>query len=84
MSMRRRVVVTGLGAVTPLGNDVETTWNALLAGKSGIGPITRWDASQHSTRIAGMVKDWSLDPSVVDKKDVRRMDTRNGLVHYLW
>lgn len=74
MSMRRRVVVTGMGAVTPLGNDVESTWNGLLAGKSGIAPITRWDASQHSTRIAGMAKDFSLDPAIVDKKDARRMD----------
>lgn len=74
MSMRRRVVVTGMGVVSPLGNDVESTWTALLAGKSGIGPITRWDASKHSTRIAGMVKDFNLDPAVVDKKDARRMD----------
>jgi 3-oxoacyl-[acyl-carrier-protein] synthase II len=74
MSMRRRVVVTGLGAVTPLGNDVRTTWDGLLAGKSGVAPITRWDASQHSTRIAGMTKDFVLDPAVVDKKDARRMD----------
>ena len=65
--MRRRVVVTGLGAVTPLGNDVDTYFNALLAGKSGVGPITRWDASQHSTHIAGMVKDFALDPAVVEE-----------------
>ena len=56
-NLRRRVVVTGLGTVTPLGNDVETTFQALLAGKSGVGPITRWDASKHSTRIGGFVKD---------------------------
>ena len=72
--MRRRVVVTGMGAVTPLGNDVETTFKNLLAGKSGIGPITRWDASKHSTRIGGFVKDFVLDPAVADKKDARRMD----------
>ena len=72
--MRRRVVVTGLGTVTPLGNDVETTFQGLLAGKSGVGPITRWDASKHSTRIGGFVKDLVLDPSVADKKDARRMD----------
>ncbi|HTB22066.1 MAG TPA: beta-ketoacyl-ACP synthase II [bacterium] len=72
--MRRRVVVTGLGAVTPLGNDVETFFQGLLEGRSGIGPITRWDPSRHTTHIAGMVKDFSLDPAVADKKDARRMD----------
>jgi 3-oxoacyl-[acyl-carrier-protein] synthase II len=72
--MRRRVVVTGVGTVTPLGNDVETTFANLLAGKSGIGPITRFDASKHSTRIGGFVKDFALDAAVVDKKDARRMD----------
>ena len=49
----RRVVVTGLGLVTPLGGDVETTWRNLIAGKSGIGPITRFDAAAFSTRFAG-------------------------------
>ena len=72
--MSRRVVVTGLGTVNPLGNDVETSFAAMLAGKSGIGPITRFDASRHSTRIAGELKDFNLDVSVVDKKDARRMD----------
>src|SRR5271166_1850578 len=72
--MRRRVVVTGLGAVTPLGNDVGTFFSGLLEGRSGVGPITRWDASRHTTRIAGMVKDFDLDLAVADKKDARRMD----------
>jgi 3-oxoacyl-[acyl-carrier-protein] synthase II len=72
--MERRVVVTGLGAITPLGNDVETSFNAMLAGKSGIGAITRFDASRHSTRIAGEVRGFALDPAVADKKDARRMD----------
>jgi 3-oxoacyl-[acyl-carrier-protein] synthase II len=74
MSMRRRVVVTGLGAVTPLANDVDGFFEGLLAARSGIGPITRWDASKHSTRIAGMVKDFTLDAAIADKKDARRMD----------
>ena len=52
----RRVVVTGLGLVTPLGGDVETTWTNLIAGKSGIGPITRFDTSDHKAKIAGEVK----------------------------
>ncbi|MGH7442265.1 MAG: beta-ketoacyl-ACP synthase II [bacterium] len=72
--MQRRVVVTGMGVATPLGNDVETYFNALLEGRSGIGPITRWDASRHTTRFAGMVKDFQLAPGIADKKDARRMD----------
>ena len=56
----RRVVVTGMGMVTPLGNDVETTWRGLLEGRSGIGPITRFDASRHDTKI---VRTLSLSPT---------------------
>ena len=52
----RRVVVTGLGLVTPLGGDVETTWKNILAGKSGIGLITRFDVSDQKAKIAGEVK----------------------------
>lgn len=64
-------VITGLGAVTPVGADVETTWQALLAGSSGIGPITRFDASGLPTRIAGEIKDF--DPlAVMDAKQARR------------
>jgi len=54
----RRVVVTGLGAVTPLGNDVASTWEALLHGRSGIAPITRFDTSAFEVQIAGEVKDF--------------------------
>jgi 3-oxoacyl-[acyl-carrier-protein] synthase II len=69
----QRVVVTGLGAVTPIGNDIPTTWAALLAGRSGVGPITRFDASDLKTQIAAEVKDF--DPTqYVDRKEVRRMD----------
>src|SRR6266508_1133676 len=67
----RRVVITGLGAVTPVGNDVPTTWRALLSGKSGVGPITRFDASALPNRIAGEVKDFVLDPAV-DPREARR------------
>lgn len=71
--MSRRVVVTGVGLVSPLAIGTQANWDALLAGKSGIGPITRFDASQYSARIAGEVKDF--DPlQFVDKKDVKKMD----------
>ena len=70
---RRRVVVTGLGAVTPVGNTAEEFWAAITEGRSGIGPITRFDASGYPTRIAGEVKDF--DPlKWVDKKEARRLD----------
>ena len=71
--MTRRVVVTGVGMVSPLGIGTEANWAALCAGQSGIGPITHFDASQFSARIAGQVKDF--DPlRFIDKKDVKKMD----------
>jgi len=73
MTGGRRVVVTGVGLVSPLAIGTQANWDAILAGKSGIGPITRFDASQYSARIAGEVKDF--DPlQFVDKKDVKKMD----------
>ncbi len=71
--MSRRVVVTGVGLVSPLGIGTGANWEALCAGQSGIGPITRFEASQFSARIAGEVK--NFDPlQFVDKKDVKKMD----------
>jgi 3-oxoacyl-[acyl-carrier-protein] synthase II len=71
--VRRRVVVTGLGAVTPLGNDVETTWTRLVAGESGAGPITAFSTGEHSVHIACEAD--AFDPSSwLDKKNVRRLD----------
>ena len=71
--MSRRVVVTGVGLVSPLGIGTEANWEALCAGRSGIATITRFDASQYSARIAGEVK--GFDPlQFVDKKDVKKMD----------
>ena len=69
----QRVVVTGLGAVTPLGNTVEEFWDGLLAGRSGVGPITRFDVSEYPTRIAGEVKDFDAT-KYVDRKEARRWD----------
>ena len=75
----RRVVVTGLGLVTPLGSDVETTWKNLLAGKSGAGPITRFDTTGHKCTIACEVKpadhEYGFDPNKrVDHKVQRQVD----------
>lgn len=70
---KRRVVVTGIGAVTPLGRDTETTWNNLIAGVSGIGPLTRVNADDFPAKVAAEVKDF--DPSeFMEKKDARKMD----------
>ena len=75
---RRRVVVTGLGIVSPVGNDVATAWDAITNGRSGIGPITHFDASTYPTRIAGEVRDF--DPAAwVPAKDVKKMDP---FIHY--
>src|SRR5213592_5135821 len=70
---QRRVVITGIGAVTPLGNDVETSWQNLVAGESGAGPITQFDSSDYFVHFACEVKDF--DPSNwIERKQARRMD----------
>ena len=74
----RRVVVTGLGCVTPVGNTVSTAWANLLAGRSGITAITRFDASEISSRVAGEVKNFELD-KYLNSKEARTMDT---FIHY--
>ena len=70
----KRVVVTGLGAITPLGNDVETTWNNAVAGKSGAGPITHFDASKFKTQFACEVKDFNAADYGIDRKKARQLD----------
>ena len=69
----KRVVVTGLGAVTPLGNNVPDTWQAMKEGRSGVGAITLFDATNFKTRFAGEVKDFDIT-QVLDRKEARKMD----------
>ena len=79
LNARRRVVITGLGAVSPLGTDVQTTWERLIAGESGAGPITHFDHTDYKVHFACEVKD--LDPTKwIDRKEARRMDRFAHLV----
>lgn len=71
--MSNRVVVTGLGIISPVGIGIESFWSNLLEGKSGIGPVTKFDASEMPTKIAGEVKDFNVT-DYIDKKEARRMD----------
>jgi 3-oxoacyl-[acyl-carrier-protein] synthase II len=71
--MNRRVVVTGIGLVTPVGTGAKKTWDGLCAGKSGVGPITRFDASAHMVKIAAEVKDFNVE-DYVDKKAAKHLD----------
>ena len=75
---QRRVVITGLGCISPVGNNVADMWNAVTSGKSGIGPITRFDASAFSTTFAGEVKNFQLE-DYIPGKESRHMDT---FIHY--
>ena len=72
--MRRRVVITGIGLISPVGLDTASTWEALLAGRSGIGPITHFDVSEFPSQIAGEVRGFEPE-RFMDRKDVRKMDT---------
>src|SRR5688572_989581 len=74
----RRVVVTGLGAVTPLGKDACTTWQGMVAGRSGVARITLFDPENHEVKIAGEVKGFE-PPSIIEPKEARRLD-RNVLL----
>lgn len=71
--MRRRVVITGLGCISPVGNNVNDTWHALLAGKSGVAPITAFDASAHKTRFAAEVKGFD-GIALFGQREARKMD----------
>ncbi len=75
---QRRVVITGMGMISPLGNDLASSWDAIANGRSGLGPITSFDASLFTTRIAGEIRDF--DPTVyMSPKDVKKMD---AFIHY--
>lgn len=76
--MRRRVVITGIGILSPLGLDASSTWEGLLAGRSGIGPITKFDASAYACRIAGEVRGFDAE-KFIERKETRKMDT---FIHY--
>ncbi len=75
---RRRVVVTGMGIVSPVGNDLESAWDSIVNGRSGLGPITSFDASAFATRIAGEVRDFDATRYIA-AKDVKKMDP---FIHY--
>jgi len=70
---KRRVVVTGLGMVTPLGNDVKSTWDGIVNGKSGIGTIEHFDVSMYNTRFGGPIRDLDIS-EYMTVKDARKMD----------
>ena len=70
---RRRVLVTGMGCISPLGHDLESTWSAVRAGRSGVGPITRFDAREFKTRFAAEVKDFEAE-AALGRREARRMD----------
>ncbi len=73
MAPATRVVITGLGVVSPLGNDIDTFWRRLVAGESGVGPITRFDTTDYKVHIAAEVKDFNAE-DFIDKRKVRRLD----------
>ena len=75
---RRRVVITGLGIISPVGNTVEQAWQNIVAGRSGIDRVTRFDASSFPVQIAGEVKNFNV-ADYLPLKDARRMDT---FIHY--
>ncbi len=75
---KRRVVITGMGMLSPVGNDVTSSWEAIRAGRSGIGLIDRFDASEYTTRISGAVKDLDIEPWL-SSKEARKLD---AFIHY--
>jgi 3-oxoacyl-[acyl-carrier-protein] synthase II len=72
--LKRRIVITGIGAVTPLGNSAGETWKGICKGKSGIGKITKFDTTGYKTRIAGELKNFDA-LNFVSKKELRKFDS---------
>ena len=70
---KRRVVITGMGAITPIGNDVASTWESAVNGKSGVGPLTRIDSNDYPAKVAAEIKDFDVE-TYMDKKEARKMD----------
>ena len=70
---KRRVVITGLGAITPVGNNVDITWNNVLSGQSGVGPLTRLNADEYPAKVAAEVKDFDIE-QFLERKEARKMD----------
>ena len=81
--MKRRVVVTGLGVISPNGNNKEEFWSQLIEGKSGIGPLTSFDCNDYTSRIAGEVKDFVPHP-FIPKKELRRIFTEHSGPNVKW
>ena len=79
----RRVVVTGLGMLSPLGNTAESTWQNLLLGKSGIGDIDHFDTSEYPTKFAGLVKDFDAQ-DYMDRKEAKKMDLIYSIRRCCW
>ena len=77
--MSRRVVITGMGMVSPLGNDLASTWDGIVNGRSGIGPVTHFDASAFTTRIAGEIRDFDPTAFGIPPKDAKKMEP---FIHY--
>ena len=74
---KRRVVVTGLGIVSPVGSTVSSAWDAILRGESGIGPVTRFDVSAFPVRFGGQVRDFDVN-QYMSSKEARRMEDRKS------
>lgn len=70
---KRRVVVTGIGAISPVGNDAETGWKNIIEGKSGIGPLTRLNAEEFPVKVAAEIKEFDIE-TYINRKEARKMD----------